>query len=498
MNVSKVHSEKCARFQKFVPKNVLDFKSSFRKMLTYHICGDKIQGSKVYVNILYYLYLFIKVGDYMEREIYDKLLKWKKSKYRKPLIVYGARQVGKTFILTEFGKNEYDNLIILNCDKDERIKEMFDHGFRMERIISDIEIISGQKVEPKKTLIFIDEIQEVPKAISSLKYFCEDASEYHVVVAGSLLGLAIHEGVSFPVGKVDELTLYPLSFAEFVLAKQGKSAYEKLKNDTVESLDSLSSVYKDLLREYYFTGGMPEVVVEYVEGRTPEELRDVQKKILANYSLDISKHAKSDILGRIHQVWNSIPQQLAKSNKKFVYGDIQKGARAKDFELAIEWLLDAGIIYKISRVRKAGVPLKFYEDFSGFKLFLLDHGLMGAMVDAPISEILLSDNVFEEYKGTFTEQYVLEQLMCYCSTGIFYYDDETTKLELDFLIQNEKNIVPIEVKAEENLRAKSLKQFYTKNPDSKPIRISMSGYRKEDWLTNIPLYAACRILDCSK
>ena len=209
--------------------------------------------------------------------------------------------------------------------------------------------------------------------------------------------------------------------------------------------------------------------------------------------MDISKHAKPEILGRIHQVWNSIPQQLAKCNKKFVYGDIQKGARAKDFELAIEWLMDAGIVYKVSRVRKAGIPLKFYEDFSGFKLFLLDHGLMGAIVDAPASEILLSENVFEEYKGTFTEQYVMEQLKCYAETGIYYYDSDTSKLELDFLIQSENTLLPIEVKAEENLRSKSLLQFHLDHPDAKPLRISMSGYRKQEWLTNIPLFAACRI-----
>ena len=430
----------------------------------------------------------------MEREIYSKLLKWKDDTYRKPLIVYGARQVGKSYIVTEFGKSEFENVVILNCDKDERIARIFDHGYRVDRIISDLEILSGEKIEAQKTLLFIDEVQEVPKVLASLKYFCEDLPQLHVIVAGSLLGLAIHEGVSFPVGKVDEMTLYPISFPEFVLARHGKEAYNRLMDDELDSLQGLSDFYVETLREYYFTGGMPEVVQNYIDGRDYNEIRNIQKRIITDYALDISKHARPEILGRIHQVWNSIPQQLAKSNKKFVYGDIQKGARAKDFELAIEWLIDADIVYKIPRVRKAGIPLKFYEDFSGFKLFLLDHGLMGAMVDAPISEILLSKNVFEEYKGTFTEQYVLEQLICYVPGGVYYFDSDDSKLELDFLIQNESVLIPIEVKAEENLRSKSLAQFHKDYENSAPVRLSMSGFRKQDWMTNIPLYAACRAL----
>ena len=429
----------------------------------------------------------------MEREIYQKLLNWKTAEHRKPLIVYGARQVGKSYILTEFGRNEFAETVILNCEKDQRIRSVFEKGYQTERILGDLEILSGKKIVPGKTLVFIDEVQEAPRALTALKYFAEDAPQVHVVVAGSLLGLAIHEGVSFPVGKVDELQLYPVSFPEFVLARLGRAAYEKLVSGEMDFLDSLGSLYTDTLREYYFTGGLPEVVQGFLDGRPMEELRNIQKRILQDYSLDISKHARPEILGRIHQVWNSIPQQLAKSNKKFVYGDIQRGARAKDFELAIQWLMDAGLVYKIPRVSKAGIPLKFYEDFSGFKLFMLDHGLMGAMVDAPASEILLSANVFEEYKGTFTEQYVAEALKCYCDTGIYYYDSDTSKLELDFLVQQGNVLVPIEVKAEENLRSKSLSQFHRNHPECKPVRLSMSGYRQEEWLTNIPLYAACRV-----
>ena len=431
----------------------------------------------------------------MKRKLYDKLMDWKESPYRKPLIIKGARQVGKTYLAEEFGKNEYEDMIVLNCDKDKRIAGIFQSGFQTKKIISDIEILTGKKIIPGKTLLFIDEAGDIPETISSLKYFCEDAPEYHIILAGSLLGLAIHKGSSFPVGKVDEFDLYPLSFEEFLLESRGESAVEKLRNGSLEELSSLKSVFEEELRRYYFTGGMPEVVHGFLNGRDYKELRDIQKRILADYSLDISKHADSSILGRIHQVWNSIPQQLARSNRKFVYGDIQKGARAKDFELAIEWLIDAGMVYKIPRVRKAGIPLKFYEDFSAFKLFMLDHGLMGAMVDAPIDEILLRNNVFEEYRGTFTEQYVLEQLKSELNKEIFYFDSENSKLELDFLIQNENVLVPIEVKAEENLRSKSLRQFYENVPSSRPVRLSMSDYRKQDWMTNLPLYAAGRVLD---
>ena len=385
-------------------------------------------------------------------------------------------------------------MIVLNCEKDERIASIFENGFRTERLLSDIEIITGRKIVPGKTLIFLDEIQEVPRAISALKYFCEDAPQYHIVAAGSLLGLAIHEGASFPVGKVDEMTLFPISFPEFILERLGNDAYERLKTSPLEELSGLSSTFTDALKEYYFTGGMPEVVQAFFDGSAPQAVRDMQKRILADYALDISKHAKPEILGRIHQVWNSIPQQLAKCNKKFIYGDIQKGARAKDFELALEWLIDAGIVYKVSRVRKAGIPLKFYEDFSAFKLFLVDHGLMGAMTDAPISEILIGSKVFEEYKGTFTEQYVLEQLKCCVKGDVFFFNSESTKLELDFLIQDDTVLVPIEVKAEENLRSKSLAQFYKDNENTRPVRLSMSPYRKQDWMTNIPLYAACRVV----
>ena len=429
----------------------------------------------------------------LKRKAIQALISWKASEDRKPMVLKGARQVGKTYLIQEFGKHKFEHFFILNADKDPRVRELFERGFRVDRILSDIEVLCGETIVPGKTLIFIDEVGDAPKALAALKYFCEDAPQIHIIVAGSLLGLAIHKGVSFPVGKVDELTLYPLSFAEFVRAKLGESSYIRLMKDPIEDLSSLRSVFTDSLREYYFTGGMPEVVQGAVDGKDYKSLRNIQKQILADYALDISKHAEPQILGRIHQIWNSIPQQLAKSNKKFVYADIQKGARAKDFELAIEWLVDAGIVYRVPIVRKAGLPLKYYEDFSAFKLFMVDHGLMGAQVDAPISEILLKNNVFEEYRGTFTEQYVYEQLICSAETGVFYFDSDSSKLELDFLMQGKNHLAPIEVKAEENLRSKSLRQFCMDYPDAKAYRLSMSDYRQQDWLTNIPLYAAIRL-----
>lgn len=426
----------------------------------------------------------------MKRKLYQDLLKWKNSPYRKPLVLKGARQTGKSWLIKEFGKTEFAHFYIFNCDKDSSLETIFSKGYDTERIIRDLEIKAGEKIDPKTSLIFFDEIQAVPRALTALKYFCEDAPQYYIIAAGSLLGLAIHEGSSYPVGKTDELTLYPMSFSEFVLAGKGNLLYEKLTEGPVDEIDTMRDTCMELLREYYFTGGMPEAVKAYViEKRLPADIRNIQKTIIADYALDISKHAPKEILGRIHQVWNSIPQQLVKQNKKFVYGDIQKGARAKDFEIAVQWLIDAGMIAKVPRVRKAGIPLKYYEDFSAFKLFLSDLGLMGAMVDAPVSEILISDNIFTEYKESFTEQYVFQQFQSCIDNGIFYYSAENSQSELDFLLQNERHLIPVEVKAEENLQAKSLRQFSKKYPDSKPVRISMNPYREEDWMINLPLYA---------
>ena len=431
----------------------------------------------------------------MDRSIYRQLLDWKNGSRRKPLILKGARQVGKTWIIKQFGLREYRNMIYLNCHKNDRIKIIFERGYDIKRILRDLSALSEEKIYPQKSLIVFDEVQEVPEALASLKYFCEDAPEYHVIVAGSLLGLSIHQGISFPVGKVQQLEMYPMTFMEFLLAKHGEQRIEFLENAPLDELASLHSELIDDLREYYFAGGMPEAVEAYITHGDLQEVRDIQLQILSDYHDDISKHADRSILQRIYQVWNSIPQQLAKDNGKFVYGEIKKGARAVNFELAIEWLIDAGIVYRIPRLKKAGIPLKFYEDFSSFKLYPLDCGLMGAMVNAPASQILVENKVFTEYKGAFTEQYVLEQLLPMIGNNVFYLKGDNSEMEIDFLFQHQEKMIPVEVKAEENLRAKSLRLFVKEHQDASGVRISMSPYRKQDWMSNLPLYAVNRILE---
>ena len=429
----------------------------------------------------------------MERLILKALEKWKNSESRKPLILDGARQVGKTWVLQEFGKRQFRACAYFNCDGNDRLKEIFSGGFSKERVVRDLGLVSGISLGTD-TLVILDEIQEIPEALTSLKYFCETARELPVAAAGSLLGLSAHSGSGFPVGKVDVLKMHPMSFSEFVWAQKGETAFKMLTEDLFENFSTLHTTFKELLRQYYFTGGMPEAVAAFILGKAPEEIRTIQNAILYSYNKDISKHAAPKDLTRIHQVWGSVPQQLAKENKKFIYGAIRNGARAKEFETAIQWLIDAGLVHKVNRVRKAELPLKFYEDFDAFKLFLLDCGLLGAMTDTPAEKIFVGENIFEEYKGAFTEQYVLQQLLTSSESKPFYYSAEDSKQELDFLLQRGEQIVPIEVKAEENLRAKSLRQFVLDHEGTHGIRLSMSPYREQDWMTNIPLYLAERVI----
>ncbi|MBO7383549.1 MAG: ATP-binding protein [Fibrobacter sp.] len=428
----------------------------------------------------------------MERLIFKELEKWKQTESRKPLVLDGARQVGKTWALQEFGKRQFRACAYFNCDGNDRLKEIFSGGFSKERVIRDLGLVSGISLDTD-TLIILDEIQEIPEALTSLKYFCETAREFPVAAAGSLLGLSAHSGTGFPVGKVDILRMFPMTFSEFTWALKGDYAFKMLAEESLENFSTLHTTFKELLRQYYFTGGMPEAVAAFVDGKTPDDIRTIQNAILYSYNKDISKHADPKDLTRIHQVWSSVPQQLAKENKKFIYGAIRSGARAKEFETAIQWLIDAGLVHKVNRVRKAEFPLKFYEDFDAFKLFLLDCGLLGAMTDTPAEKILVGENIFEEYKGAFTEQYVLQQLLTTLESKPFYYSAEDSKQELDFLLQKSEQIIPIEVKAEENLRAKSLKQFVLSHDGTHGIRLSMSPYRKQDWMTNIPLYLAERV-----
>lgn len=424
----------------------------------------------------------------MERSIYSSLKKWKESPTRKPLILQGARQVGKTYILKEFGAREYSEVVYINCDDNNDMQNMF-VDYDVGRIIRSMSAISGISIKPSTTLLILDEIQEVERGLASLKYFCEKAPEYHVAVAGSLLGITLHEGTSFPVGKVDMLYMYPMDFEEFLLAMGKEQLVELLRNNSWAALTPLRGMLTELLRQYYFVGGMPEAVKTYVERGDIWEVRSIHSKIIDAYRNDMSKHVPKQQVQRINMVWNSIPSQLARDNKKFIYGALRKGARANDFEIAIQWLVDSGLVHKVHRISKPVVPLKFYEDMASFKLFLLDCGLLGALSETPPEQILIGDNVFEEYKGAFTENYVLQQLKSLPRTFVYYYSNDNSTLEIDFVVQHEAHVIPIEVKAEENLRAKSLRQFVTDNSGLHGVRFSMSDYREQDWLTNVPLWA---------
>lgn len=424
----------------------------------------------------------------MYRNIISQLKEWKNKEHRKPLVLAGARQVGKTFMLTEFGKQEFENVAYINCDDNNMAKDLFLQDYDMQRIILAIGAITQQTIIPGKTLIILDEIQELRRGLATLKYFCEKAPEYHVAVAGSLLGIAMHQGESFPVGKVDVLNIYPMTYDEFLLAKGKQQMVDILKSKDWNTIKLIRSEYIKLLREYYFVGGMPEAVKTFVETNDSVEVRKIQKNILFTYQKDISKHVPTREANRINMVWQSMPSQLVKENKKFIYGVAKPGARAKDFETAIQWLLDAGLVYKAERVNEPKMPLKFYVDISSFKLFLLDCGLLGAMSETPADKLLVAENGMEESKGAFTENYVMSQLVATRDTSVFYYSNDA-KLEIDFLIQHDSDIVPIEAKAEENLRSKSLSTFVEQHSGLHGIRFSMSDYREQSWMTNVPLYA---------
>lgn len=390
--------------------------------------------------------------------------------------------------MKEFGAREYSEVVYINCDDNNDMQNMF-VDYDVDRIIRSLSAISGVSIKPSTTLLILDEIQEVERGLASLKYFCEKAPEYHVAVAGSLLGITLHEGTSFPVGKVDMLYMYPMDFEEFLLAMGKEQLVELLRNNSWAALTPLRGMLTELLRQYYFVGGMPEAVKAYVERGDIWEVRSIHSKIIDAYRNDMSKHVPKQQVQRINMVWNSIPSQLARDNKKFIYGALRKGARANDFEIAIQWLVDSGLVHKVHRISKPVVPLKFYEYMVSFKLFLLDCGLLGALSETPPEQILIGDNVFEEYKGAFTENYVLQQLKSLPSTFVYYYSNDNSTLEIDFVVQHEAHVIPIEVKAEENLRAKSLRQFVTDNSGLHGVRFSMSDYREQDWLTNVPLWA---------
>ena len=426
----------------------------------------------------------------MKRKIYQSLLKWKSSPDRKPLILEGARQVGKTFILKEFGQNEYDNLIYINCHNNEFASTLFQQDFDMERILRAISAYSFQSIVAGKTLIFLDEIQDAPNALASLKYFCEDARNQHVVAAGSLLGITHHEGESYPVGKVNTLRLAPMTFEEFLWAKGADTLAQIVAECDWKTMLLLDGKLQDLLRQYYYVGGMPEAVLNYVTNNDIPAVRRIQDEILSAYDHDFAKHAGNETQ-HIRMIWFSIPGQLAKENKKFIYGAVRKGARAKDFERAIQWLVDAGLVIKTTRCLKPKMPLSFYEDKDAFKLYLLDVGLLGALSKAPARQMLVDNSIFSEFKGSFSENYVLQQISASDRFPIYYFSKDNSTQEIDFLVQTDERIVPVEVKAEENVKSKSLRGFIDDNAAEqlKGLRCSMLPYIDQNWMENIPLYS---------
>lgn len=429
----------------------------------------------------------------MYRMAMENLLAWKQSRRRKPLIIEGARQVGKTWLMKEFGRQAYGDTVYINFDSNARMAELFASDLDTKRLVLGLELYAGRKIDPEKALLIFDEVQEVPRALAALKYFCEDAPQYHIVCAGSLLGIALHRGTSFPVGKVDFLKLYPLSFQEFLMAIGKKQFSELLDQQDFSMITSFRETYADALKQYYFVGGMPEAVESFAENQDFNEVRQIQKRILAAYEQDFSKHAPNEVVPRLRMLWNSIPAQLAKENKKFIYGLVREGARAKDYETALLWLSDCGLVHRVSRVNAPGIPLRAYEDMKAFKLFVLDVGLLGCMTGLHQRTLLDGNALFVEFKGALTEQYVCQQLKTLTDLELCYYTNDRGSCEVDFVVDTGGRVMPLEVKAETNLRAKSLKTYREKFSPELAIRTSMADYRKEDGLVNLPLYAIGQI-----
>lgn len=429
----------------------------------------------------------------MYRMAMENLFAWKQSRRRKPLIIEGARQVGKTWLMKEFGRQAYGDTVYINFDSNARMAELFASDLDTKRLVLGLELYAGRKIDPENALLIFDEVQEVPRALAALKYFCEDAPQYHIVCAGSLLGIALHRGTSFPVGKVDFLKLYPLSFQEFLMAIGKQQFSELLDQQDFSMITSFRETYADALKQYYFVGGMPEAVESFAENQDFNEVRQIQKRILAAYEQDFSKHAPNEVVPRLRMLWNSIPAQLAKENKKFIYGLVREGARAKDYETALLWLSDCGLVHRVSRVNAPGIPLRAYEDMKAFKLFVLDVGLLGCMTGLHQRTLLDGNALFVEFKGALTEQYVCQQLKTLADLELCYYTNDRGSCEVDFVVDTGGRVMPLEVKAETNLRAKSLKTYREKFSPELAIRTSMADYRKEDGLVNLPLYAIGQI-----
>lgn len=424
----------------------------------------------------------------MERYAIQQLIDWKNKKNHKPLIIQGARQVGKTWLMQEFGKRYYEQVAYINFDIDEKSREIFNTDYDTNRMIMDIGLATKIKINPANTLIILDEIQECPRALTSLKYFRENAPQYDIIVAGSLLGVACHEGTGFPVGKVSFMNLYPLSFKEFLLAMDEERFVELLNNKDYKTIKLFNNKYEKLLKQYCYVGGMPEVVSDFVENKDFMSVRELQLEILSAYEEDFTKHIPENTVAKIRLLWKSIPAQLSKENKKFIYGAVKEGARARDFEAALSWLINSGLIYRVNKITKPDLPIIAYEDFSAFKLFVLDVGLLGAMTGLEAETIIDGNRIFEEFKGAIAEQYVLQQFKTIKDLPIMYWSNETSRAEIDFVVQLKSNVVPVEVKAETNLQAKSLKVYMEKFKPNYAIRTSMADYKKTENLVDIPLY----------
>ncbi len=425
----------------------------------------------------------------MQRTILDKLTQWKSKSNRKPLIIQGARQVGKTWAMKHFGEQTFEQVAYINFDNNPRMKALFAGDYDINRLMLGLKIESGVDIQADNTLIIFDEIQEVPQALTSLKYFYENAPQFYIVAAGSLLGVSLHHQVSFPVGKVDFLPLYPMTFQEFLLALGKKDWVQLLEMQDWNLITAMKTSYIDLLRQYYFVGGMPEAINVFVETQNLDEVRQVQSNLLMAYEQDFSKHiSDGQTVQRVRSIWHSIPEQLAKENKKFMYSQMQKGARSRDYEIALQWLKDSGLVYAVARVKKPHLPLSAYQD-SAFKLYGLDVGLLAAQSYLDASTLLEGNRIFTEFKGALTEQYVLQQLVASQENTVYYWATEKGTAEVDFVLQRKQEVIPIEVKAEENLKAKSLKVYVDQYQPEQAIRLSMADYREQDWLVNVPLYS---------
>ena len=424
----------------------------------------------------------------MDRYLMSKLIRWKSNPKRKPIIINGARQVGKTWLLKEFGKQHFKNVAYVNFDNNAAMNLLFEEGYDVPRLLTGIQAETGQRITEGETLIILDEIQECPRALTSLKYFRENAPNQMIAAAGSLLGLAIHHGTGYPVGNVTTFDLYPMNFREFLDAVGSQSLRELIDVDE-SAASAFSSKIVPLLRQYYFTGGMPEAVTAFVESGVLEDAREVQNQVLSDYRRDVSKHLSASETEYALAAWGSIPAHLGQENKKFTFGHIKEGARAKNYRSAITWLTEAGMVFCVRRISKPGIPLSAYLDEFAFKLFTLDVGLLGAMAGLDSSSVISGSRVFTEFKGALTEQFVCQQLISDCGLQPFYWSAINSRGEIDFLVQREGRIYPIEVKAEENLRSKSLRAFSEKYGDMNPRRFSLSGYREESWMRNVPLYA---------